>query len=399
MTTRFKPLVTSLLAGLLLTISGGSMADTPLSSPLAQAAQQNLITLPFNPEVVDFAQADDWQDLINKLADYQVIFHGEIHNRLSDHLIQAELLHLMHQQTSALAVGVEWFQAPFQAWVDGYIAGHLDEGELLQRTEYFTRWRYDWRLLQPLMHYARDHQIRILALNAPAELTRQIAREGLESLSHEQRIQLPKIHPPHPEHEQRLKAFFGQNLAEHANTDNFIHAQRTWDETMAANASAWLKSNPNARMLVIAGQFHLDYQQAIIGDMLRQLPNLARQTLSLANGSFEEWQSDRFDGFLLTEELVLPAHGRIGSHITPQGQACLREIIADSAADWAGLQVGDCIVAFDHQPIRHFSDLMLALYQTQPDQQVRVTLHRKNTSNLADRSDEFDVIELELTLD
>ncbi|SFR52733.1 ChaN family lipoprotein [Thiomicrospira sp. ALE5] len=399
MTTRLKPLVTSLLAGLLLAISGGGMADTPLSSPLEQAAQQNLITLPFNPEVVDFTQADDWQGLINKLADYQVIFHGEIHNRLSDHLIQAELLHLMHQHTSALAVGVEWFQAPFQAWVDGYIAGRLDEGELLQRTEYFSRWRYDWRLLQPLMQYARDHQIRVLALNAPAELTRQIAREGLDSLSHEQRVQLPKIHPPHPDHEQRLRDFFGQNLAEHANTDNFIHAQRTWDETMAANAAAWLRANPNTRMLVIAGQFHLDYQQAIIGDMLRHLPSLAGQTLSLANGPFEEWQSGRFDGFLLTDELALPAHGRIGSHITPQGQACLREIIADSAADWAGLQVGDCIIAFNHQPIRHFSDLMLALYQTQPDQQVQLKINRPISKNHNKKQVENHTLTIELTLD
>lgn len=387
------------LAGLLLILPGLPFAMTAQASPLEHAAQHDLLTLPFNPELLDYALADDWQGLSQHLADYQVVFHGEIHNRLNDHLIQAELLHLMHQQTSALAVGVEWFQMPFQAWVDAYIAGQLDEGELLQRTEYFTRWRYDWRLLQPLMHYARDHQIRVLALNAPAEITRQIAREGLDSLSHEQRLQLPRINPPHPEQAQRLQDFFGQRLGAHANTDNFIHAQRTWDETMAANAAAWLKAHPNARMLVIAGQFHLDYQQAIIGDMLRRLPDLKDRTLSIANGPFEQWQANRFSAYLVTEPMELPAHGRLGAQIAPQGQACIQDVIAETAADWAGLQAGDCIVAFNHQPIRHFSDLMLALYQTQPDQQVKIILHRKNASNSTDHSDNIDVIELELTLD
>jgi len=358
-----------------------AQSDALPASPLTQASAQGLITLPFNPDVLDYAQIEDWQGLIAQLESYQVIFHGEIHNRLTDHLIQAELVHLLHQQAQSFAIGVEWFQAPFQPWVDAYIAGEIDEGELLQRTEYFTRWRYDWRLLQPIMHYAQGQQIPVLALNAPAELTRQIAREGLDSLSPEQRAQLPDIQPPQPAHAERLDAFFSQRLGDHGQIDYLISAQRTWDETMAANAAAWLANHPKSRLLLFAGQFHLEYQHAIISDLLRRIPDLTGKTLSLANGEFEEWYENRFDGFILTQPLNLPAHGRLGSHITPQGQACLRELIADSAAESAGLQINDCIVGFNNQPIRHFSDLMLALYQTQPNQQVELLITRPAGEN------------------
>ena len=53
-----------------------------------------------------------------------------------------------------LAIGLEMFQRPFQPHLDDYVAGRIGIDELLARTEYFDRWRYDARLYAPIFEFA-----------------------------------------------------------------------------------------------------------------------------------------------------------------------------------------------------------------------------------------------------
>jgi len=55
----------------------------------------------------------------------QVVYVGETHNRYADHLLQGAVLASFVDQGKPVAIGVEWFQRPFQSVVNRYIAGEI----------------------------------------------------------------------------------------------------------------------------------------------------------------------------------------------------------------------------------------------------------------------------------
>ena len=57
----------------------------------------------------------------------QVVYVGETHNRYADHLLQGAVLASFVDQGKPVAIGVEWFQRPFQSVVNRYIAGEISE--------------------------------------------------------------------------------------------------------------------------------------------------------------------------------------------------------------------------------------------------------------------------------
>ena len=52
--------------------------------------------------------------LSETLAQNRVVFVGEMHDRYDHHLNQLAVLQALHQKNPNIAIGVEWFQQPFQ---------------------------------------------------------------------------------------------------------------------------------------------------------------------------------------------------------------------------------------------------------------------------------------------
>jgi uncharacterized iron-regulated protein len=196
------------------------------------------------------------------MADARAICFGELHPNAEHHLAQgrarAELARRAAADGRVLGVGFEMFQRPFQAALDAFVAGQIDEDELLLDTEYEARWGWAFELYRPLLSTARDHGLPVLALNAPTELTRKIARMGLDSLDAEEREQLPELDLENAAH-----ACYFANLGRSgacppvAPPSDTYTAQVVWDETMAETASAWLSAaGADAQLIIFAGMGH-----------------------------------------------------------------------------------------------------------------------------------------------
>ena len=117
--------------------------------------------------VVDPATLTGLDALVTKLTDRRVIFVGESHDRYEDHLNQLAVIRGLHEQDVDLAIGMEMFQQPFQPALDAYIAGEINEEEMLRRTDYFERWRFDYRLYRPILRYAREQAVLEQARETP----------------------------------------------------------------------------------------------------------------------------------------------------------------------------------------------------------------------------------------
>ncbi|MEO0867237.1 MAG: ChaN family lipoprotein, partial [Cyanobacteria bacterium J06642_11] len=113
-------------------------------------------------------------NILDELIKADVIYLGETHNDPEDHAAQLEIITAMHESRGDIAIGLEMFQRPFQAVLDQYIAGDLTEAELIEQSEYETRWGFDWELYAPIIRYAQSNQIPLLALNTPREITKKV---------------------------------------------------------------------------------------------------------------------------------------------------------------------------------------------------------------------------------
>ena len=216
---------------------------------------------------------------LKELAKANVVYLGETHDRTQDRQLQLEIIQELQKRTPQIAIAMEMFQIPYQDAIDGYLAGNLSEQELIEQSEYEQRWGYSWESYAPILRFAKKKQLRVLALNTPSEITRQVAKEGLDSLTPQQRKIIPptsEIRTDNDAYRQMLAKTFAQHQhASHGNSsrfDRFFLAQVLWDETMAAEIAKFVKANHKHQVVVIAGQGHIIYGYGIPSRVARRMP-------------------------------------------------------------------------------------------------------------------------------
>jgi uncharacterized iron-regulated protein len=256
----------------------------------------------FQPKSLTADAEIAFPELLSQLAPAKAVFVGEVHDRYDHHLVQLKLLQSLHQKNPNIAIGLEWFQQPYQWVLNAYLNGKFSEAQLLKKSEYKRRWQYNFALLRPILQYARQHKIPMIALSAPMELTRKIGKQGLASLSAAQRERLPVvIHPASKAYHKKLSAVFLEHSQNKKLLENFIMVQRVWDETMAMNIAKFLQKHPKHTMLVFAGRGHMSEGTGIPTDLARSSPD---KIVVLAAGEKSE-RLKSVDYFVLTEALKL----------------------------------------------------------------------------------------------
>jgi uncharacterized iron-regulated protein len=326
------------------------------------------------------SEAPTIKRLVPELANKRVIYVGESHTRYDHHLLQLEVIRQLHSLNPELAIGMEFFQQPFQQYLDAYIRGELDEKEMLRRTEYYDRWRYDYRLYAPILRYAREHGIPLIALNLPAEITQKVGRDGMESLSDEERAQLPdEIDRSDNNYTQRLKEIYNHHPEGQApNFEQFLTSQLLWDEGMAQRIVDYLNANPHRRMVVLAGSGHLAYGSGIPNRVARRLPVDSSLIINNWEGTLEPTVADIL---LLPEEQVLPKAGKLGASLDEdkeKGIVKLEACLTDSPCANTGLKKGDQILSIDGAVITSMADLRVMMWDKLPGDEITLIIRRKH---------------------
>ncbi|HCF27305.1 MAG TPA: hypothetical protein DEV81_08920 [Cyanobacteria bacterium UBA11049] len=222
-----------------------------------------------------------FSDALKELAKANVVYLGETHDNSEDHKIQLQIIQeLQRRNPKKIAIAMEMFQHPYQNILNRYLAGELSEQELVEQSEYNQRWGYPWEYYAPILRFAKEKQLPVIALNIPAQITRQVARAGLESLKPQQLLLIPplkEIQTDNIEYRQLLAKSFGQHHHfSHGNSsgfERFFQAQVVWDETMAAQIAKFLQANSRDRVVVLAGQGHIIYNYGIPSRVARRLQN------------------------------------------------------------------------------------------------------------------------------
>lgn len=349
---------------------GASLVAGVLTATVVAACSRDTIALKAPPptpvlkteaQMVDLADPDAMQAVLDRIADRRVILVGESHDRYDHHQNQLAVIRGLRERGLDIAIGMEFFQAPFQPQLDAFLAGEIHEKQLLKQTEYYSRWRYDYRLYRDILEYARAQGLPLVALNAPSELVARVSQGGLAALTPEERSGLMVSAPGGEQaYEARLRPIFDlHGTTDETRFQRFADVQRLWDAYMARTASDFLARNPSKRLVILAGAGHVVYRDAIPS----RLAGLSARDLAvLATGRQDRYSGSAPDVLFAERDLALKPAGQIGMDLAGKdNRVMVKRIRPKGPADLAGLRAGDQILSIAGEPVRSLDDVRLAL--------------------------------------
>lgn len=259
----------------LVILSGALMLATPASCSVADS-----------PVVVQAGARLDGEEL-QPLLNADVVYLGEHHDRPADHAAQMEIIEALYAEHPDMAIALEMFQRPFQTVIDQYLAGEISEAELVEQSEYEQRWGFPWEYYAPMLRFAKEKQLPVLALNAPSEVVRQVAQSGLTRLSEDDLRYIPPLSDidiTNRDYQTFVREAFGSHGSHgNFNFDNFFAAQVVWDETMAEAIANFKQTSPDTLVVVLAGTGHVIYGYGIPDRVDRRLDGSVDQIKVLLN--------------------------------------------------------------------------------------------------------------------
>jgi uncharacterized iron-regulated protein len=302
---------------------GGRYGGAPAERPRPAKAGIEAAALPYQIVDARTGKSVDEPAFWTRLVASRAVCVGEEHPNPHHHWMQLHVVReLIKRQPpgTRLALAMEMFQRPFQGVLDDYAARRIDGAQLRSRTGYEERWGYDFGFYGPTIDAAVAAGAHLIAANAAKELTKKVSHHGLESLSPEDKAQLPELKLDDRAHRAWFDALMedmggtsahsqsktgeGENKAgdgktgetrsgdsktgetaparkpspqhggdedqpEMPSADRVYTVQVIWDETMADTSTRWLAANPGGHVIVLAGNGHC-HDSAIVGRMKRR---------------------------------------------------------------------------------------------------------------------------------
>ncbi len=337
---------------------------------------------------IDLLTLKTLANAIEAASDKKIVYVGEYHDRFAHHEVELQVIQGLLQKSGKLAIGMEMFQRPFQKVLDDYIAGKIDEREFLKKSEYFKRWGFDYNLYKPILDFARDRSIPVVALNMKTEITDKVSKGGFDSLTPDEKKEIPQqMDFSDDDYRHRLKQIFKQHAGSGERSfDFFYQAQVLWDETMAMSVDEYMRKEPDRRMVVIAGAGHLAYGSGIPKRAHRR--NGLPYFIVLNDGDADR---DIADYLALPQPLDgLTAPKIMASLKVENKQVRITDLPEDSVSKRAGIEVGDIILAADGTKIESVEDLKLELFFKKKGDPIKIKVLRKRFL-LRDKEMEFAV--------
>jgi uncharacterized iron-regulated protein len=314
------------------------------------------------------------RDLAARLTDTKLLFIGESHTSMDFHRVQFRIIQELQRAGRKVMIGLEMYPRTEQKYLDDWCGGFLTEAGFLGLSQWYKNWGYHWNYYSDIFVYARDHGLRMFALNAPREVVSAVTRKGLDNLSPEERGNVaPRIDTSSEEHFTLFKSYFeeesgmGHFMGEEQIRSMYA-SQCTWDATMGYNAVQALKQygGENGIMVVLIGSGHVSYGlgiqrqsgQYFDGKMSSVIPvevmDAKLQPVENVQASF----ADYVWGIPYEKDSLYPELG-LASVDAGQGDARRKvlSVTKISPAGIAGFQTGDILISMDGTSLRDREDL------------------------------------------
>ncbi|MBF0628475.1 MAG: ChaN family lipoprotein [Magnetococcales bacterium] len=318
--------------------------------------------------------------LIDHLSGHRIVLIGEAHDNPAHHAVQLKVIQALHARQPDMALALEMFPRTMQPHLDRWVAGELEEAAFLDAVEWYFTWGFEAELYLPILRFARDQRIPVLAMNLPRATVSQVRKQGMSELATEIRDTLPPICPATLDYRMMLEEIFNGHpmISKSGKFDHFVESQTLWDGVMADTIRRWSNEHPKSVVVGLAGAGHLLMGYGIphqlrsrgMEDLVTLLP------WTSGDSWIDPLAADYAWGTSETPETPPPASlGVILDDQRPDG-AWIKGTQEGSRAAKAELKAGDRIVRLNDQQVSSRHALVRLVHGVPHGATVRLRLER-----------------------
>lgn len=230
----------------------------------------------------------DLQEMVRTLKDEDVVFFGEFHDDSLLHALEYRFLVEFHKANPYLAVSLEMFERDTKPVLTAYLRRLIDEETFLGKSDPWPNYATDYR---PLIEYARQETLDVVAANVPRLYASRVAREGLSWIGalpwNERRLLARETNAPGDEYKERFYRTMRETMGgmnRHFEGDDMLQrlyeAQCLKDDTMAESIVTHLQRNPGIKVVHFCGDFHSNAGLGTVSRVIQRKPALKVAVIS-----------------------------------------------------------------------------------------------------------------------
>ena len=237
--------------------------------------------------------------IVTDMSDADVLFFGEEHNDSAGHYLEIKIFTALHAQyADKVILSMEMFETDGQLVLNEYLAGTIDETRFSRDIRLWSNYK-DYR---PMIEYAKQNKIPVVAANPPRRYVSLVTRRGmrsLDSLTKEAKKFLPPL--PYDTLTGRYREKFMDIMkgTPGSTSQNIYYSQSLWDAGMAYSIYSYLKKNKHKKIFHCVGGFHTEEKLGTAAQL--QMRNKKLKILNIASfsdASFNnpDWEKFSFKG-------------------------------------------------------------------------------------------------------
>ncbi len=342
-----------------------------------------------------------------------VVMLGEVHPHVEHHRWQLATISALHGRRPDMVLGFESFPRAVQPALDRWIEGELSEDEFLEETNWPKNWGFDPELYLPMFHFARLHQVPMVALNVERDFVSRIRDEGLENIPEDERRGLTEPKSPSDAYLDSLADTFGQHLdirsgGQGSDSDEtaegqeaeepvstpddirddprfqrFVKVQTTWDRAMAQALAEASEREGSPLIIGVLGSGHLEGGFGVPFQLQDLGVENATVFMPVAPAeSCDAYKEEVADGLFVLPPLSQVADGPSGPKLgvmieTAENSVRVLQVMEDSVAEAADIRDGDAILEAAGVTLENTSDLIGIVQQQAPGTWLPLSIERE----------------------
>lgn len=233
-------------------------------------------------------------EMLSSVAQSDVLYFGEEHNDPTGHQLESEIYKMLHLKNGTKQVlSMEMFENDVQQVLNEYLNNQIREKNFIKEARAWNNYS-DYK---PMIEYAREQKLPVIAANTPNRYVNLVTRKGLSELNNLDKASRKWL-PPLPVdtatgryYDNFMKAMGGHSIP----GMQIYQSQNLWDTGMAYSIFTYLKKNKGSNVFHVLGRFHSDERLGTLARLKKLKPGLSIANIScFSDTSFNKPDWDKF---------------------------------------------------------------------------------------------------------
>ncbi|MBK8881417.1 MAG: ChaN family lipoprotein [Bacteroidales bacterium] len=226
----------------------------------------------------------DYSDIIKEAGKTDVVFFGELHDNPVAHWLELEITKdLFSEKGKNLILAAEMFETDNQLLIDEYFSDIIKEASFEKEIRLWKNYQTDYK---PLVSFAKENGLRLVASNIPRRYASVVAAGGFEALQKLSPEALKYIAPLPIDYDPELPCYKDMlsmdsgigGGKENKVSPNLPRAQAIKDATMARSIANYRREGQT--VIHYNGSYHSDRHMGIIWYLEKYQPGVKVMTIT-----------------------------------------------------------------------------------------------------------------------